>query len=96
MEEIFQQLYANGALLVMWGALLFHLLIPIPHAAHPVTLWHKFAEQLANKVNNNHSYSQSILSGGLALLLMLVPCLILLLAMKPLVWQAPYLSWHYC
>ncbi|WP_045402307.1 cobalamin biosynthesis family protein [Vibrio campbellii] len=89
MEEIFQQLYANGALLVMWGALLLHLLIPIPHAAHPVTLWHKFAEQLANKVNNNHNYSQSILSGGLALLLMLVPCLILLLAMKPLVWQAP-------
>ncbi len=89
MEETFQQFYANGALLVMWGALLFHLLLPIPHAAHPVTLWHKFAEQLANKVNNNHNYSQSIISGGLALLLMLVPCLILLLAMKPLVWQAP-------
>ncbi|MGR5236115.1 cobalamin biosynthesis family protein [Vibrio alfacsensis] len=89
MEETFQPFYANGALLVMWGALLFHLLIPIPHAAHPVTLWHKFAEQLANKVNNHHNYSQSILSGGLALLLMLLPCLVLLIAMKPFVWQAP-------
>ncbi|GLR02567.1 adenosylcobinamide-phosphate synthase [Vibrio hyugaensis] len=89
MEEIFQQLYANGALLVMWGALLFHLLIPIPHTAHPVTLWHKFAEQLAYKVNNHHNHSQSLISGGLALMLMLLPCLVLLIAMKPLVWQGP-------
>ncbi|MDF2153334.1 cobalamin biosynthesis family protein [Vibrio sp. CAU 1672] len=89
MQELFQQFYANGALLVMWGALLFHLLLPIPRAAHPVTLWHQLAKQLADKVNNNHSYSQSILSGSLALLLMLLPCLISLLAMQPLVWQAP-------
>lgn len=34
METGFSHFYANGALLVMWGALLFHLLLPIPHAAH--------------------------------------------------------------
>ncbi|MDW3059654.1 adenosylcobinamide-phosphate synthase, partial [Vibrio sp. 1978] len=45
MEEIFQQFYANGALLVMWGALLFHLIRSIPHSAHPATLWRKVAEQ---------------------------------------------------
>ncbi|MEF1164332.1 cobalamin biosynthesis protein [Vibrio parahaemolyticus] len=89
MEEIFQQFYANGALLVMWGALLFHLILPIPHSAHPATLWRKVAEQLAEKVNNHHSYSQSILSGSLALILMTLPCLVLLIALKPLVWQEP-------
>ena len=89
MKEFFQLLYADGVLLVMWGALLFHLVLPIPHSLHPVTLWQKFAEQLMGKVNNHHSNSQSIISGSLALLLMLLPCLILLIAMKPLVWQAP-------
>ncbi|MDF5271723.1 adenosylcobinamide-phosphate synthase, partial [Vibrio parahaemolyticus] len=52
MEEVFQSFYANGALLIMWGALILHLLVPIPHSAHPITLWRKLAEQLANKVNN--------------------------------------------
>ncbi len=89
MEEVFQSFYANGALLIMWGALLLHLLVPIPHSAHPITLWRKLAEQLANKVNNNHNYSQSVISGSLALGLMLFPCLILLIAVKPFVWQIP-------
>lgn len=89
MEEIFQPFYANGVLLVMWSALLFHLILPIPRSAHPLTLWRKIAEQLANKVNRHHSYSQSMLSGSLATILMVVPCLVLLVALKPLVWQAP-------
>ncbi|MDF4902517.1 adenosylcobinamide-phosphate synthase, partial [Vibrio parahaemolyticus] len=89
MEEVFQSFYANGALLIMWGALILHLLVPIPHSAHPITLWRKLAEQLANKVNNNHNYSQSVISGSLALGLMLFPCLILLIAVKPFVWQIP-------
>ncbi|AVH27039.1 cobalamin biosynthesis family protein [Vibrio diabolicus] len=89
MEEVFQLFYANGALLIMWGALLFHLLLPISRSSHPITLWRKLAEQLANKVNNNHSYSQSLTSGSLALGLMLLPCLILLIAVEPFVWQVP-------
>lgn len=89
MEETFQQLYANGALLIMWSALLFHLILPVPRSAHPLTLWHKMAEQLANKVNRHHSYSQSILSGSLAILLMTLPCLMVLIALKPLVWREP-------
>lgn len=89
MEETFQQLYANGALLVMWGALLFHLVLPIPHSAHPFTLWRKIAEQLTIKVNRHHSYSQSILAGILSILIMILPCLVLLIALKPLVWKAP-------
>ena len=51
MEELFNQLYSNGALLVLWSALLFHLILPFPREAHPAILWHKFAEQLADKVN---------------------------------------------
>lgn len=87
MEEIFNQFYSNGTLLVMWGALLFHLIIPIPRASHPTTLWHKFAEQLAVKVNINNQYSQSLMSGTLAWLLMVIPTLLVLWALKPLVWQ---------
>ncbi|WP_026029554.1 cobalamin biosynthesis family protein [Vibrio genomosp. F10] len=87
MEEIFSQFYSNGVLLVMWGALLFHLLIPIPRSAHPTTLWHKFAEQLAEKVNVNNHYSQSLISGTLAWLLMVIPTILVLWALKPLVWQ---------
>ncbi|KOO14725.1 adenosylcobinamide-phosphate synthase [Vibrio xuii] len=87
MEDIFSHFYSNGALLVLWGALLFHLILPFPREAHPAILWHKFAEQLADKVNNNTNYSQSIISGSLAWLLMLLPMLIVLVALKPLVWQ---------
>ncbi|EMV9316175.1 cobalamin biosynthesis family protein [Vibrio vulnificus] len=87
MTELFDQLYANGALLILWGALLFHLILPIPRSSHPITLWHKFAELLADKVNTQQSYQQSLISGNLALLLMLFPCLAVLFALKPLVWQ---------
>ena len=87
MDEFFHSVYANGALLALWGALLFHLIIPIPHSAHPVTLWHKFAELLADKVNRNHTYQQSYISGTLAWLFMLLPTLAVLIALKMLVWQ---------
>ncbi|MFS1459777.1 cobalamin biosynthesis family protein [Vibrio lentus] len=88
MQTLFDQVFANGVLLVMWGALLFHLILPIPHAAHPTTLWHKFAELLATKVNNNQNYSQSLISGTLAWGLMVLPALVILLALQPLVWQS--------
>ncbi|KHD23523.1 adenosylcobinamide-phosphate synthase [Vibrio caribbeanicus] len=87
MEDLFNQLYSNGALLVLWGALLCHLVLPFPREAHPAILWHKFAEQLADKVNTNNSYQQSIISGSLAWLLMIIPMLVVLVALKPLVWQ---------
>ncbi|KJY82181.1 adenosylcobinamide-phosphate synthase [Vibrio galatheae] len=87
MEDLFSPFYSNGALLVLWGALLFHLILPFPREAHPAILWHKFAEQLADKVNVNTSYSQSMISGTLAWLLMLFPMLAVLVALKPLVWQ---------
>ncbi|GAK85166.1 adenosylcobinamide-phosphate synthase [Vibrio ponticus] len=87
MEELFNQLFANGALLVMWGALLCHWVLPFPREAHPAILWHKFAEQLANKVNSQSSYSQSLTSGTLAWLLMMLPMFAVLWALKALVWQ---------
>ncbi len=71
----------------MWGALLCHLILPFPREAHPAILWHKFAELLAQKVNTNNSYSQSILSGSLAWLLMIMPMVAVIFALKPLVWQ---------
>lgn len=87
MEDLFNHFYSNGALLVLWGALIFHLILPFPREAHPAVLWHKFAEQLAEKVNTNQPYSQRLLSGTLAWLLMMVPLFIVLVALKPLVWQ---------
>lgn len=87
MQAAIEQFYSNGALLVLWGAILFHLILPIPVSAHPATLWRAFARILADKVNTNSNYSQSLISGSLAWLLMVVPALIVLLALKPLVWQ---------
>nr|WP_245609142.1 cobalamin biosynthesis family protein [Vibrio rhizosphaerae] len=71
----------------MWGALVIHLILPLPRAAHPALLWHKFAEILAEKVNTQGSYAQRTLSGTLATLLMLIPALLVLIALEPLVWQ---------
>jgi adenosylcobinamide-phosphate synthase len=87
MQIEIDHLYSNGALLVMWGALLFHFVIPIPRNAHPVIIWHKFAEQLADKVNTSERYQQRYLSGTLAWLLMILPTVALLVALKPLIWQ---------
>lgn len=87
MQAAFEHFYANGALLILWGALLFHLILPIPVSAHPATLWRAFARILADKVNNNNSDSQSLISGTLAWVLMTLPALAVLLALKPLVWQ---------
>jgi adenosylcobinamide-phosphate synthase len=87
MQDLFDQLYSNGALLILWGALLFHWILPIPRASHPATLWRAFARLLADKVNSNQNYSQSLISGSLAWLLMILPALVVLLALQPLVWQ---------
>ncbi len=88
MDDFLNHIYANGALLVMWGAILIHAFLPLPRESHPATLWRKFAVMLAAKVNTNHSYRQSQLSGTLALLLMMLPLIVVLLALKPLVWQS--------
>ncbi|PWI35342.1 cobalamin biosynthesis family protein [Vibrio albus] len=87
MVSLFEQIYSNGALLILWGAMLFHFLLPIPATAHPARLWREFARILADKVNTNTSYSQSLLSGSLAWMLMILPALILIWALEPLVWQ---------
>lgn len=87
MEELYHQLVSNGALLVMWGALLCHWILPFPREAHPAILWHKFAELLANKVNASNHYSQSLISGTLAWLLMMLPLLLVLFALQNIVWQ---------
>jgi adenosylcobinamide-phosphate synthase len=71
----------------MWSALLIQFILPIPRRAHPATLWHKFAQILATKVNTQGSYAQRSLSGGLASLLMLIPALLVLVALQTLVWQ---------
>lgn len=87
MNAFLDQFYANGAVLILWGALLFHMVLPIPRTAHPAVLWQKFALLLTNKVNSNTHYQQSIISGGIACSLMMLPAFITLLALKPLVWQ---------
>ncbi|GAB2636879.1 cobalamin biosynthesis family protein [Vibrio panuliri] len=87
MDDIINQLLAHSALLVLWGALLCNWLLPFPREAHPAILWHKFAQLLASKVNSPTHYSQSLISGTLAWLLMMLPMLLVLGALKTLVWQ---------
>ncbi len=87
MNSLLEHVYANGALLIMWGALLFHLILPIPHSAHPITAWHYIAKRLALKVNTSDDFQQSKLSGALALVVLMTPVIILLVAFRPLVWQ---------
>jgi adenosylcobinamide-phosphate synthase len=87
MNSLLEHTYANGALLVMWGALLFHLILPIPNSAHPVTAWQYIAKRLAQKVNTSGDFQQSKLSGSLALIVLMTPVIILLVAFRPLVWQ---------
>ncbi|WNJ94438.1 cobalamin biosynthesis family protein [Vibrio ruber] len=88
MNHIQELLQTQSALLIMWGALLIHLVLPLPSVAHPALLWHKFAEILAEKVNTQGSYAQRTLSGTLATFLMLIPALMVLIALEPLVWQS--------
>ncbi|MFA0084222.1 cobalamin biosynthesis family protein [Vibrio sp. 10N.261.51.F12] len=91
MSSFFESFYANGALLVMWGALGFHLLLPIPKSAHPVYYWQRLAHLIANKVNPpNATPSQQMLSGVLALTLFIVPAIAVLIAMQSLAWQAQF------
>lgn len=89
MSEKLSLLIADYSLLVLWGALLFHLLLPIPVHAHPMTIWRKFAKLLATKVNTTRTYQQRFLSGSLAWALMIVPAFIVCIAAQPIVWNLP-------
>lgn len=80
---------ADYSLLVLWGALLFHLFLPIPVHAHPMTIWRKFAELLSTKVNTARSYQQRFISGALAWCLMIIPSFIVCIAALPIVWNLP-------
>ncbi|MDD9196976.1 cobalamin biosynthesis family protein [Aliivibrio sp. S3MY1] len=89
MSEKLSLLIADYSLLVLWGALLFHLLLPIPVHAHPMTIWRKFAELLSTKVNTTRSYQQRLISGSLAWALMITPVIIVYIAALPLIWNLP-------
>ncbi len=89
MLDKFSLLIADYSLLVLWGALLFHLLLPIPAHAHPMTIWRKFAELLSTKVNTARSYQQRLISGSLAWALMITPTIIVYIAALPLIWNLP-------
>lgn len=87
MNHFMENFYADGSLLVLWGALLLNWIIPIPKQSHLMVLWQKFGLILSDKVNKEDSHKQNLLSGTLASLLMIVPAVILLIALSPLVWQ---------
>lgn len=80
---------SDYSLLILWGALIFHLILPIPVHAHPMALWRKFAELLATRVNTTRSYQQRLLSGSLAWGLMISPVIIIYIAALPLIWSLP-------
>ncbi|MCE0494276.1 cobalamin biosynthesis family protein [Vibrio salinus] len=88
MNQFMENFYADGSLLVLWGALILNWLIPIPKQSHLMVLWQKFGLILSDKVNKPDSYKQNLLSGTLASLLMIVPAVIVLIALSPLVWQS--------
>jgi adenosylcobinamide-phosphate synthase len=89
MFDKFSLLIADYSLLVLWGALLFHLVLPIPVHAHPMAIWRKFAKLLAKKVNTTSSYQQRLISGSLAWALMITPAIIIYIAALPLIWNLP-------
>jgi adenosylcobinamide-phosphate synthase len=72
---------------VLWTAVVLHLIIPLSRDYHPYQLWRIFAKQLADKVNRPAHPQQSLISGSLAMLLMMLPLLALLIAFEPLVWD---------
>ncbi|MCL9773373.1 cobalamin biosynthesis family protein [Vibrio methylphosphonaticus] len=91
MSSFLESFYANGALLVMWGALIFHLLLPIPQSAHPVHFWQRLAIAVADKVNQpTNTARQQTLSGLLAWTLFIIPTVVVLLAMQSLAWQEQF------
>ncbi len=89
MAELEQWLTLYSAALVFIGALLAHLLIPIPSELHPINLWNQLAKVLASKVGGGDEPSQQRLAGTLAWSLLIVPCAALFFATRNLVWQ-PY------
>ncbi|MGR5118583.1 cobalamin biosynthesis family protein [Vibrio astriarenae] len=86
MEDVIEQLYGNGMVLIMWGAIVLQLLVPIPRQSHPMELWRSFAILLSDKVNSTNP-NQAMLAGWLSVLLMLLPAITILIALQPLVWQ---------
>lgn len=87
MDDFLSHWYANGTLLVMWGALIANFFLPLPRAVHPMLIWQKFALILSDKVNTSTHYSQQLLSGTLAWMLMCLPAAALFIALQPLVWH---------
>ncbi|SMY37282.1 adenosylcobinamide-phosphate synthase [Photobacterium malacitanum] len=98
-------LTTNSSLLALWGALLLHWLLPIPHQLHPLRIWQRLALLIATRVNHPHeSYSQRLLAGYLAWALMWLTALVLLIAINELVWYSTLfqltllwlaLDWHH-
>lgn len=87
MTETLAILLDNSSLLVLWGALAIHWLLPIPAQLHPLHIWQQLAVLIADKVNKpDESRKQQLLSGSLAWSLMWLTVLILLIALYQLVW----------
>ena len=87
MTETLAFLLDNSSLLVLWGALAMHWLLPIPTQLHPLHIWQQLAIVIADKVNKpDEPRKQQQLSGSLAWSLMWLTVLILLVALYQLVW----------
>jgi len=87
MTEFLAVLLDNSSLLVLWGALAIHWLLPIPPQLHPLHIWQQLAVLIADKVNKpDESRKQQLLSGSLAWSLMWLTVLVLLVALYQLVW----------
>jgi adenosylcobinamide-phosphate synthase len=69
--------------LMLIAVVIVSRLLPLPEAYHPLTVFRFLAQQLAKKVNPNlpRSKQQQLISGSLAILVALVPCLSLLYAL---------------
>ena len=92
LPALFEVLSPHSVLLSMWGALLFHWFFPLNFQTFPLLAWPLLAKDLSDKVN--HSYDtqkQQTLSGILTLSLLGLTSLVLLIAIKQLVW----VSWFF-
>ncbi|CAH0532647.1 Cobalamin biosynthesis protein CbiB [Vibrio stylophorae] len=79
------------ALFTFWGALLFHLLLPLPNTLSPWSIYQRLAKVIAQKVNQPHnSRQQNLISGSMTWALFWFPSLVVLIALSTLV-SSPWL-----
>ncbi len=91
MQQLISEFYANGMVLCLWGAVIFHNLLPIPKVLHPLFYWRKMAQLIAKRaIKKQFSDAQRTQAGLMSFTLLILPVIALLIAFQELVWQPAF------